>query len=208
MSVPVPPLDLYHITSVDNLSAILASGGLRSDATLAAAAGVPSVIGYSHIKHRRLTQYTVDCCSGRFVGEFVPFYFCPRSPMLYTINRGNTGKPPGCQTEILHLVTTLTNARSRGREWAIADGNAGAGHTTFSSDIDSLKTLDWTAIRATQWRNQTHQKSAEFLVADFFDWSAIVAIGCHNAATKQKVDAILATQSHRPQVTVQPTWYY
>lgn len=208
MPTPVPPLDLYHITSVDNLSAILVSGGLLSDAALATANGSHSVIGYAHIKQRRLTQYTVDCCGGRFVGEFVPFYFCPRSPMLYTINRGNTGKPAGCQTEILHLVTTLAKARSLGRDWAIADGNAGAGHTTFSSDIDSLKTLNWSAIRATQWQSLTHQKSAEFLVADFFDWSAIVSIGCHNAATKQKVERLLANQSHRPQVTVQPNWYY
>ncbi len=118
MATPVPMLDLPHITSLENLGAILESGGLKSDAALANTSH--SVIGYPHIKQRRLTQYTVDCCGDRFVGEFVPFYFCPRSPMLYTINQGYTGKTPGCQKEILHLVTTLVNARGLGRDWAIS----------------------------------------------------------------------------------------
>ena len=206
MVTPVSPLDLYHITPMENLEAILQSGGLSSDAALGNTSH--SVIGYAHIKLRRLTEYRVDCCGGRFVGEFVPFYFCPRSPMLYTINKGSTGKAPGCQKEIVHLVTTLANARGLGREWAISDGNAGAEHTTFSDDINSLEALNWTAIRATQWQGLTHEKSAEFLVAEFFEWSAIVAIGCHNDTVKRQVEALLAKYPHRPQVKVQPSWYY
>ena len=47
----------------------------------------PTVIGYTHIKERRMKQIRVACCGGRFVGEFVPFYYCPRSPMLFTTNK-------------------------------------------------------------------------------------------------------------------------
>ena len=85
---------IYHITDVDNLPGILAGGGLRSDAAMAQ--HNPAVIGYEHIKQRRMTEIRVDCCGNRFVGEFVPFYFCPRSPMLYTVNIGKTGRAPGC----------------------------------------------------------------------------------------------------------------
>jgi hypothetical protein len=31
----------------------------------------------------------VKCHPGTCVGEYVPFYFCPRSVMLYVINKGN-----------------------------------------------------------------------------------------------------------------------
>lgn len=41
----------------------------------------------SEIKRRRLEEIPVDCCSGRMVGEFVPFYFCPRSVMLFVIHK-------------------------------------------------------------------------------------------------------------------------
>ncbi len=42
----------------------------------------------SEIKKNRL-QYPVKCHEGDTVGEYVPFYFCPRSIMLYILYRGN-----------------------------------------------------------------------------------------------------------------------
>lgn len=197
---------IYHITDIENLPGILAGGGLRSDAAMAQHS--PAVIGYGHIKQRRMTEIQVDCCGGRFVGEFVPFYFCPRSPMLYTVNRGNTGRAPGCQRTIVHLVSTLAAGIGQHRPWAISDGNAGAFHASFSSDLAALTELDWPAIRATQWQGRTHQKSAEFLLADFFDWPAFHAVGCHNEEMAQQVQNMLAIHAHRPVVSVESNWYY
>jgi ssDNA thymidine ADP-ribosyltransferase, DarT len=199
-------IPIYHITDVENLPGILASGGLRSDAAMAE--HDRAVIGYGHIKQRRMTEIRVDCCGGRFVGEFVPFYFCPRSPMLFTVDRGNTGRPPGCQRTIVHLVSTVAAAISQNRPWAISDGNAGAFHTVFSSELIALSQLDWEAIRATQWQGRTHQKSAEFLLADFFDWSRVCAVGCQNAATALQVGNLLTDCLNRPTVSVEPDWYY
>lgn len=197
---------IYHITDVENLPGILAGGGLRSDAAMAQHS--PAVIGYGHIKQRRMTEIRVDCCGGRYVGEFVPFYFCPRSPMLFTVNRGNTGRTPGCQRTIVHLVSTLAEGISQNRPWAISDGNAGAFHASFSSDLAALEGLDWAAIRATQWQGKTHQKSAEFLVTDLFDWSGFHAVGCYNTEVAQQVQDMLTHYAHRPNVSVERDWYY
>ena len=197
---------IYHITEVENLPGILAGGGLRSDAAMAQ--HNPAVIGYEHIKQRRMTEIRVDCCGGRFVGQFVPFYFCPRSPMLYTVNLGKTGRAPGCQRSIIHLVSTLSTGISQNRPWAISDGNAGAFHAAFSTNLAALAGLDWAAIRATQWQSRTHQKSAEFLLADFFDWSGFFAVGCQNEATAQQVQNMLMQTVHRPTVKIEPDWYY
>lgn len=198
---------IYHITDVANLPGILTEGGLRSDAHMVEKN--PTVIGYGHIKERRLKQIRVPCCGGRFVGEFVPFYFCPRSPMLYTINQGNTGRPVGCrQQTILHLVSRVSVGISLGRAWAVSDGNAGAFHTCFHSTLDAIQKLDWEAIRATDWQGRTHQKSAEFLVADYFPWTGIHAIGCHNEEVARQVQDLVNPQSHRPAVSVEPAWYY
>ena len=105
MTVDPSKTMIYHITNVGNLPGIIASGGIYSDATMRDAGLAPTEIGFSSIKARRLGQYRIDCCEWRYVGEFVPFYFCPKSPMLYTINRGNTGHPPGCQKDIVYLVS-------------------------------------------------------------------------------------------------------
>jgi hypothetical protein len=197
---------IYHITHIDNLPGILKDGGLHSDAAMAARD--PRLIGFTEIKKRRLNEIHVPCCGYRYVGDFVPFYFCPRSPMLFTINKGNTGLPAGCERSILHLVSTMDDGLTTGKEWAISSGNAGAYHTTFEANIEALDTLDWEAIRATQWQGKQHQKMAEFLVRDFFPWTSIRQIGCFNSVVATKLGELLNQQKHRPPVEVKSSWYY
>lgn len=205
-SVDSTKIDIYHITDLSNLPNILAEGGLHADAVMAKRD--PTVIGHNHIKQRRLTEIQVPCCSNRFVGEFVPFYFCPRSPMLYTINRGATGLTPGCQSSIVHLVSTLAAAIATGKDWAVSSGNAGAYHSTFDNRLSAVGSLDWTAIRADQWQGIQHQKQAELLVADFFPFAEIRAIGCYDATAEAQVNKILVKSKHKPLVKVRHGWYY
>jgi hypothetical protein len=197
---------IYHITHIENLPGILKDGGLHSDVVMAQKN--PTLIGYSDIKKRRLNEINVSCCLFHNVGDFVPFYFCPRSPMLFSINKGNTGHPPGCQSSILHLVSTVADGLAVGKPWAISSGNAGARHTTFEAKIEALEALDWDAIRATQWQGKQHQKMAEFLVQDFFPWTAIKQIGCFNSAVAKRVTEMLKEAKHRPPVEVRSAWYY
>ena len=211
--IPLMPIDpsathIFHITDVSNLSGILQAGGLHSDAVIVNSGVQVTNIAYGHIKQRRLTQYQVSSAGNRFVGEFVPFYFCQRSPMLYTINSGNTGRPVGSQSTIVHLVSTVADGIATGRQWAISDGNAGSGYAEFSSDIKMLDELDWAAIKADYWQNRQHEKMAEFLVADFFEWDKIIGIGCQNVQVQQTVQAIINGSAHQPKVKVLPGWYY
>lgn len=209
MALDLAKTALYHITDVDNLVSI-ARGGLLSDANLAANGGPPVAIGYDNIKRRRMFETRVDCAGNRFVGEFVPFYFCPRSVMLYTVNKGRTGRPEGCQKTILHLVTTVAAAIGTGRQWTYSDGNAGAAYPNFFDDVEGLETnLNWAAIRErANWSPVKGEKSAEFLVADAFPWSAIVAIGCYNNEIAGRVNALCAPQRYQPRILVRPNWYY
>jgi hypothetical protein len=84
--VPVPPANpkIYHITHVNNLPSIIAAGELISDAAIIQQGGPPAAVGMSKIKQRRLAL-PVTCHAGDFIGEYVPFYFCPRSVMLYLL---------------------------------------------------------------------------------------------------------------------------
>jgi hypothetical protein len=47
------------------------------------------VVGMSEIKRRRLEDLEVSCLPGTKVGEYVPFFFCPRSVMLYILHMAN-----------------------------------------------------------------------------------------------------------------------
>lgn len=200
-------LEIYHITDVANLPGIISDGGLRSDQAMSTFEH--SVVGYAHMKERRLRQTRIPCCHNRFVGEFVPFYFCPRSPMLFVINKGGTGRPPGYQRRIVHLVSRASTGVAQGRDWAMSDGNAGTGYPSFYSSFEAgVAAIDWAAVRTNSWQGRTTQKMAEFLVADWFPWSGFEMIGCMDSTIAAEVAGILRSAPHQPTVSVQRVWYY
>lgn len=80
--------DIFHITHIRNLPSILADAALLSDAQMMVRGGPCEGIGMSTIKARRLSL-PVPCHPGTQVGDYVPFYFCPRSVMLYLLHKGN-----------------------------------------------------------------------------------------------------------------------
>lgn len=80
---------IYHISHVSNLSSILKGEALLSDRLMITRGGPSATIGMSVIKQRRL-NLRVHCYDDGFVGDYVPFYFCPRSIMLYVIHCGNS----------------------------------------------------------------------------------------------------------------------
>ena len=81
MAVPAQP-KIYHICHVDRLPSIIASASLLSDAVMLNQALPGTGIGMNHIKQRRL-QLELDSHPGLYVGECVPFYFCPRSDCCF-----------------------------------------------------------------------------------------------------------------------------
>ena len=68
-----------------------------------------TVVGMNEIKRRRLEELEVHCHPNTNVGQYVPFYFCPRSVMLYLLHRGNSQGLAyhGGQREIVHLQADL-----------------------------------------------------------------------------------------------------
>src|SRR5262245_4913722 len=89
MNSPPARPKLYHITHGRNLAGIIADGCLWSDAEMAGRGGPEAAIAMSKIKERRLKELSVLCHPGTKVGQFVPFYFCPRSVMLYLLHMRN-----------------------------------------------------------------------------------------------------------------------
>ncbi len=89
MTPPPAHPKIYHITHVDNLADIVVEGRLVSDAEMLRRGGPRAPIGMSGIKRRRVEEIEVTCHPGAKVGEYVPFYFCPRPVMLFVIFRAN-----------------------------------------------------------------------------------------------------------------------
>jgi len=206
---------IYHITHLDNLHSILEHDGLYSDAKKISLGLNNRNIGMSEIKRRRLIL-PVDCHPNTTVGQYVPFYFCPRSIMLFILHVGNHPDLTyhGGQGPILHLVSYLhdvvTFANSEHIRWAFTATNAGARYTQFYNDLSHLNELDWGAIEASYFRDPHTKegKQAEFLMYDFFPWGLIHGIGVENTAVFDRVNEMLRTSAYQPRVTIKRDWYY
>jgi hypothetical protein len=85
--IPANP-KIYHIVHVDRLALIIDQVCLWSDAAVKHKGLGGTMIGMSHIKQRRLTN-SLSSHQELTVGQCVPFYFCPRSIMLYIISQEN-----------------------------------------------------------------------------------------------------------------------
>jgi len=212
-----PPANpkIYHITHVDNLPSIVAEGCLVSDATMIARGGHAAAIGMSAIKQRRL-GLAVECHAGDHVGDYVPFYFCPRSVMLYLIYKGNHPDLTyrGGQEPIVHLEADLREvvnwANGADRRWAFSLTNAGARYSLFRRDLDRLDEIDWPAVVSTDFRRAEVKegKQAEFLLHGSFPWSLIRRIGVHSIGIAHGVDSAMRAAEHRPIIEVRSDWYY
>ncbi len=216
MNAAAQPLPIYHITHVDNLAAIVASGCLLSDAAMIAQGGPPRTIGMNRIKQRRLKEIEVPPHPGTHVGDYVPFNFCPRSVMLFVIHRGNDADLAyrGGQGPILHLradaARVIDWAESEGWRWAISLINAGNRLAEFGARREDLTRLDWTAIHSTDFRGRAvkEAKQAEFLIHDRLPFEFIDMIGAPTDAIRDRARAVLADSGFEPIVETKPTWYY
>ncbi len=212
---PVSP-KIYHITHVDNLARMAREGVLWSDARRIDLGLEREVVGMSEIKKRRLTELQVKCHPGTMVGEYVPFYLCPRSIMLYILHRGNHPDVTyrGGQGPIVHLVAdmraTVAWADAQGRPWAFSNRNAGAYLADFYDDLQRLDEVNWNAVEATGFRDSEVKegKQAEFLVFESFPWELVQEIGVIDLSVEAQVQALLQGSRHRPDLRVRRTWYY
>lgn len=213
MPVPVQP-KIYHIVHVDRLASILGANGLLCDAQIIAKNAAGTTIGMNKIKQRRLNELTLDSHPGLYVGQCVPFYFCPRSIMLYVIYRADSDELAykGGQGPIIHLQADLNAtvqwAQQQGHRWAFTLSNAGSYYFEDRSNLAHLHELDWQAIDSRQWQGCKEGKQAEFLIEHSFPWHLIEEIVVQSPLIHRQVVNTLQMAAHRPPVTINPNWYY
>ena len=213
MTVPAQP-KIYHIVHVDRLQSIINTGGLLCDAQIVANNTVGTTIGMSNIKQRRLNELSLTSYPDLHVGDCVPFYFCPRSIMLYLIFQANHPELTyrGGQEPIIHLQADLQAstawAQQQMRRWAFTLSNAGSYFFEDRCSLADLHELDWPAIQAVQWSGCKEGKQAEFLMEHSFPWQLIESIGVRSQQTYQQVMNILQAAGQRLPVTIKPEWYY
>ncbi|HEX3684895.1 MAG TPA: DUF4433 domain-containing protein [Bryobacteraceae bacterium] len=218
MAQPRQP-KIYHIVHVDRLASIGADRHLLSDAVMSRREGDGTTIGMNKIKLRRLTL-PLSCRPGLKVGECVPFYWCPRSVMLFLIHCDNDPELTyhGGQQPIVHLEADFLKAvewaNGNRKRWAFTLSNAGARYFEDRCDLRQLNEIQWEAVGANLWSGRgipssvKEGKQAEFLIEECFPWQLVERIGVYSSAIANRVDQALAGTFHRPVVETRRDWYY
>ena len=204
---------LYHITHVTNLPAILNAGGLWCDAERNRRGLSVTGIAHQHIKERRARR-RVPVGAGGVVAEYVPFYFAPRSPMLFSIHRGNVEDYRAGQERVIHLCVRADDAMTTDRPWCFTDGHAEMAISRYFDDWSYRDQVDWPLMAAKFWADNSddsdrvRRRNAEFLLQEFASWSLVRFVGVYNEATLKEVRQILPAEASKPRVEVRRHWYY
>jgi hypothetical protein len=224
--MPAPiPTRLFHISAIANLAAICAAQELLSK-NLGAAAG----INYQNIAHAGAqgarAQRAVPNPPGGLVHDFVPFYFAPRSPMLFAINKGAVAGCDWRQEDILHFETTVSSVTSHGEPFVFYDRNATLAFSAAYTNLDALDdTVAWDLITeqprldgyCQYWQNnisnaryvdRMERRQAEFLVKDRVPLTQITRIGIFDSAKQHEVETILTKYGVYLPVEVMRAWYF
>jgi len=210
----IAEIPLYHITHIDNLQEIITAKGLWCDRERLHHGFHSINIAHQDLKDRRM-KTVVPPYTPATLGDFVPFYFTNRSPMLYAIHTGYVEGYTGGEESIIYLVTDFGKLTNCGRMWCYTDGHAAEAISSFFTNSKDLVLIDWAAIDNWSWKNteddndKKRRKQAEFLVRNSVPFSVFSYIAVKNETIKTNVLNILAKNNIQSiEVKVEDRWYY
>lgn len=195
-------IKVYRMTHIDNIEDILQNGITHRNS----ANHNPNYITIGDIgliSTRSRKQVTVD--NGDFLdfdastitlGDFIPFYFGVKMPMLYVIqNGGNFVIESTPASKIVYMVCSVSSIVTKFENYYFSDGHATDNLTSFYDKTritDLGETIDWDAVKASYWGGQENlnikrKKQAEFLISEDVPPNLIFGFGCYNGVAKKKL---------------------
>ncbi|MCI3225841.1 DUF4433 domain-containing protein [Streptomyces sp. NP-1717] len=205
---------LFHFTHVRHLPDILTEKQLVSDSVMQARGGVLMECGDREVKaERRARSVTVPPHGSP--ADYVPFYFAPRSPMLYVISRGGVPTYTDGQDPLVYLVTSVDAVIGSGRPHVFSDGNCANEITQHFTDLSMMPSVvDWEIMGARYWANtvddgdRMRRRMAELLVHEHLPVIALHEIATYDLAHSRHVRRLLSEVGAELPVTVRREWYY
>jgi hypothetical protein len=197
---------LYRMTHIDNIPHILKHGITHSESVHKNKDYLP--IGDGSLINRR---NSVEIFNGKTLGDYIPFYFGSRMPMLYVIQKGFNGVSTISPEKIVYCMSSVQKIIDLDLDFIFTDGHAVNALSSFylhkdAPNIDTL--LDFAAIKAQWWNDDLdlkRRKEAEFLIGNDIPSEAIIGYVVYNdnAQTQLLNSGILSGK-----IAVRPNFYF
>ncbi|MDP9317214.1 MAG: DUF4433 domain-containing protein [Chloroflexota bacterium] len=200
----IPPFyrsrSVYHFLTITNFPGVLEHGLLAKNELQRRR--LPAVsIAYDTIQSRR-SRMRVPCGPRGVVHDYVPFYFCRRSPMLHAVVEQGYAE----QRDIIYLRCPITLLDQYHCVFTNASANTNVAPQFFEQPND-LDAIDWDAVETWRWSSKydapgelpvRQAKQAELLVHRRVDPSAIAEIVVWNEDVAERVRGMYAQRNMQP----------
>ena len=193
-------INIYKIFHIENIPHILANGITHKSSPNVnpdfIAIGDTSMIAHRNESQANVTNGTNNIIESITPGDFTPFYFGVRMPMLYVVQRGgNLVKRATKRENIVYVACSVQAIVDSNLLYYFSDGHAASALSNFynKTKINQLpQIVDWDSVKKSYWGGHENQdvkrkKQAEFLVKGDIPRDFIIGFGCYHDAAKQKL---------------------
>lgn len=199
---------LFRMTHIENIPHVLQCGITHATSVHSNSFFVP--IGDGSLISTR-NKYILD--NGKPLGDYIPFYFSSRTPMLYVIQHGFNMVPPISPAQIVYCVSSIQRMIDLNLDFVFTDGHAVDSFSTLYSaeDIGEIDTiLDWKAIKEKYWKDENdldrkRRKEAEFLVSNDIDTSGILGYIVYDESAQKELVALGISEE---KIQIKPNYYF
>lgn len=183
-------LYLFRMTHIKNIAHILANGITHSTSANANPNFVP--IGDNSLISKR-AEFLLK--NGKLLGDYIPFYFGKKMPMLFVIQNGYNMVNPTLAQDIVYCVSSVQKIIDLGLNFVFTDGHAVSAFSNqyTNKDIQNIDALiDKKAINAQYWGDandldKERRKQAEFLVLGDIAQEGILGYITYNENAKKQL---------------------
>lgn len=181
---------LFRMTHIENIPHILKYGITHTESEFANKGYIG--IGDQTIIETRKDKVLID---NKKIGDFIPFYFAYRTPMLYVIQNGFNGLDKILPSNIVYCVTSIKKIIESKNDYLFTDGHPLNRLTTIHTK-DEIKDLyeiiDKKAIKSIQWSDENdldlkRRKEAEFLLLGNLGIDSILGFVVYDEKAKNKM---------------------
>ena len=202
----------YRICNIRNLTHILEAGLCTKNHPSASShyypIGNPDIIGTRDKTPVRIKDYGT-------IGDYVPFYFTPRSIMLFNIITGYYAPlVPQLSREQIIVIRSEIAALSQSKCFFFTDGQANSVYSKHYADLKDLDKIDWESIQQSNFQksdldtDRPRRYQAEFLVHSHVPLELIECILVYNEKTQLVVNKELQAAGFNIPVKVAPICFF
>lgn len=177
---------VFRMTHIDNIPHIIQYGITHANSQNSNP--YYKTIGDSTLITNRINKTVL----GISLGDCIPFYFGPRSPMLYVIQHGYNGVKQVKPEDIIYCVINISNITQM--NFIFSDGHAFNSLTEFYPKeriIDLNKLISYQDVYATNWvtddTDLKRRKEAECLFTHDILYETITGFVVYNEAAKHRM---------------------